>query len=140
MAGGLKEALNLLRGLDLAARERILIQMAKTDPELVEVLRHQFITFEDFKYLTPLMLHELIKTATPERVGTALRLAPREIQNFVLQNVTAGMRTTLQEILQGPPLPVTQVQEAYQKLMDITEQMAKEGKIIIDPSGQEKMV
>ena len=140
MAGGFRAAVELLRGLDLKDRERILKEMAQSDPALVEELRHNFITLEDFKDLTPLMLHELIKTATPERMATALRLAPPALQEQLLNNTTKTLRATLEEILHGPPLPVAQVQKAYQELMDICEQMAQEGKIIINPPGKDQLV
>ncbi len=140
MAGGFRAAVELLRGLDLKDRERILKEMARSDPALVEELRHNFITLEDFKDLTPLMLHELIKTATPERMATALRLAPPALQEQLLNNTTQTLRATLEEILHGPPLPVAQVQKAYQELMDICEQMAQEGKIIINPQGKDQLV
>ncbi len=140
MAGGFRAAVELLRGLDLKDRERILKEMARGDPALVEELRHNFITLEDFKDLTPLMLHELIKTATPERMATALRLAPPALQEQLLNNTTKTLRATLEEILHGPPLPVAQVQKAYQELMDICEQMAQEGKIIINPQGKDQLV
>ena len=140
MAGGFRAAVELLRGLDLKDRERILKEMAQSDPALVEELRHNFITLEDFKDLTPLMLHELIKTATPERMATALRLAPPALQEQLLNNTTKTLRATLEEILHGPPLPVAQVQKAYQELMDVCEQMAQEGKIIINPQGKDQLV
>lgn len=140
MAGGFRAAVELLRGLDLKDRERILKEMAQSDPALVEALRHNFITLEDLKDLTPLMLHELIKTATPERLATALRLAPPALQESLLNNTTKTLRATLEEILHGPPLPVAQVQKAYQELMDICEQMAQAGKIIINPQGKDQLV
>ena len=140
MAGGFRAALDLLRGLDLSDRERILKQLAQMDPALVEALQHNFISLEDFKHLTPLMLHELIKAATPERMATALRLAPPTLQEHILANVTQAMRTTLTEILHGPPLPLGQVKKAYQELMEITEQMAQQGKIIINPQGKDQLV
>jgi len=140
MAGGFRAALELLRGLPFDDRERILKEMAQSDPALVEELRHNFISLNDFQELTPLMLHELIKTATPERVATALRLAPPALQNHILANTAKTLRATLEEILHGPPLPVAQVQKAYQELMEICEQMAQEGKIIINPQGKDQLV
>lgn len=138
--GGVKEAAKMLAGLSKSAREKVLELISKKDPRMAEALHKSMYTFEDLKYLTQVMLIELLRDIKIADMGLALRISSNELKDFVLKNSPRGMRQEMEEILMGPPQLASKVEEAQERIMTVVRAKIDKGQLIINKEGSEKLV
>ena len=138
--GGVKEAAKMLSGLSRAAREKVLETIFKKDPRMAEALFKNMYSFEDLKYLTPLMLIELLREIKIVDMGLALRIASPELKDFMLKNSPRGMRQEMEEILTGPPQLASKVEEAQERIMSVVRSKIDKGQLIINKESSETLV
>ena len=138
--GGVKEAAKMLAGLSRAAREKVLDIISKKDPVMAENLHKSMYTFEDLQYLTPMMLIELMRTIKVADMGIALRIASGELKDHILKNTPRGMRQEIEEILLGPPMLSSKVDDAQEKIMVIVREKIDKGQLIINKDSSETYV
>jgi flagellar motor switch protein FliG len=137
---GLRAAVESLQGLDQASQERILKDMAIKDPQTAELIRQSLVSFEDLRHLTPDMLRLLLGMATLEKFALALRAGSEELREFVKNNVSKNMKKDLEDSLFGPPQKLSEVRQAQTEILTIVRALIKEGKIVINPGGNEEYV
>ena len=75
---GLKQAIEMLQGLDLAAQQTLIAEIARKDPEMAIKLKQNLITFDDLQYLTVSMMKRLLQDIDIDVLGLALRGANKE--------------------------------------------------------------
>ena len=138
--GGVKEAAKMLAGLSRAAREKVLDIISKKDPLMAENLHKSMYTFEDLQYLTPMMLIELMRTIKVADMGIALRIASSELKDHILKNTPRGMRQEIEEILLGPPMLSSKVDDAQERIMVIVREKIDKGQLIINKDSSETYV
>ena len=138
--GGVKEAAKMLAGLSKSAREKVLEIISKKDPQMAEALHKSMYTFEDLKYLTQVMLIELMREIKVSDMGLALRIASNDLKNFVLTNTPRGMRQEMEDILMGPPQLASKVEEAQERIMVVVRAKIDKGQLIINKDNSEKYV
>lgn len=138
--GGVKEAAKMLAGLSKAAREKILETISKKDPRMAEALHKSMYTFEDLKYLTPVMLIELLREIKVSDMGLALRISSNDLKDFILKNSPRGMRQEMEEILMGPLQLASKVEEAQERIMAVVRTKLDKGQLIINKESSEKLV
>lgn len=138
--GGVKEAAKMLAGLSKSAREKVLELISKKDPAMAQALHKSMYTFEDLRYLTPIMLIELLRTIKVADMGMALRIASTELKTHILNNSPRGMRQEMEEILLGPPQLTSKVEEAQERIMTIVREKIDKGQIIISKDGSDTLV
>lgn len=138
--GGVKEAAKMLAGLSKAAREKVLEIISKKDPRMAEALHQSMYTFEDLKYLTQVMLIELLREIKIADMGLALRIASNDLKDFILKNSPRGMRQEMEEILMGPPQLASKVEEAQERVMTVVRMKIDKGQLIISKDSSEKYV
>lgn len=139
--GGPKEAAKMLAGLDKEQRDKALETIRKRDPKMAEVLSSLLVTFEDLKFITIGMLRELLTEVKIDDLGKVLRISSDELKKFVLSNVSSGMQKDIEDVLLGPPLPVSKVKESEDKIMKIVREKVDKGELIIKKDGSsEEMV
>lgn len=138
--GGVKAAAKMLAGLSKAAREKVLETISKKDPKMAEALHKSMYTFEDLKYLTPMMLIELMRSIKVPDMGLALRIATPELKDHILKNTPRGMRQEMEEILIGPPQLASKVEEAQERIMVVVREKIDKGQLIINKDSSETYV
>ncbi|MGZ3790548.1 MAG: FliG C-terminal domain-containing protein [Bacteriovorax sp.] len=138
--GGVKEAARMLAGLSKSAREKVLEIISKKDPRMAEVLHKSMYTFEDLKYLTPVMLIELLREIKIADMGLSLRISSNDLKDFILKNSPRGMRQEMEEILMGPPQLASKVEEAQERIMSVVRLKIDKGQLIINKDSSEKYV
>jgi len=135
--GGVKEAAKMLAGLPVEQRSKVIEIMAKKDPAMAETLRQQMITLEDLVLLTPKMLVELFREINISDLALALRIASDELKTFILSNVSSSIREDIEEVLLGPPKPVSEVQEAADKVMNVVLRKVDKGELVFSSNQDE---
>lgn len=138
--GGVKEAAKMLAGLSKSAREKVLEIISKKDPVMAEALHKSMYTFEDLKYLTQVMLIELLREIKISDMGLALRISSNDLKDFILKNSPRGMRQEMEEILMGPPQLASKVEEAQERIMTVVRAKIDKGQLIINKDSSEKYV
>ena len=137
---GLKQAVEMLQGLDLSAQQSIIAQIARKDPEMAIKLKQSLVTFDDLQFLTVSMMKRLLEEIEPDVLGLALRGANQNLSEHLLNMFSKNMRRDIEDILKGKPCALTQVMEAQKKIMDVVYRLRDKGEIILSKDKSEKLV
>ena len=137
---GLKAAIEMLQGLDLAAQQSLLADIARRDPEIAIKLKQNMVTFDDLQYLTVSMMKRLLQDIQLDDLGLALRGSSREVSDHLLGMFSTGMKRDIEDILKGKPRPLTEVLEAQKRIMDVVLRLREKGEIVLSKDKSERMV
>jgi flagellar motor switch protein FliG len=137
---GFKQAIEMLQGLDLAAQQSLLADIARRDPEMAIRLKQNLVTFDDLQYLTVSMMKRLLQDIEIDDLGLALRGASRELTNHLLEMFSTNMKRDIQDTLQGKPRSLNDVLAAQKKIMDVVLRLRERGEIILSKDKSEKLV
>lgn len=138
--GGIKAAAKMLAGLSKAAREKVLETISKKDPDMALKLHKSMYTFDDLKYLTPMMLIELVRSIKVADLGLALRIADPELKDFMFKNLPRGIRQELDDILLGPPQLASKVEEAQERIMNVVREKIDKGELVLNKDSSNSYV
>ena len=137
---GMKQATEMLQGLDLAAQQSLLADIARRDPEMAIKLKQNLVTFDDLQYLTVSMMKRLLQDVQLDDLGLALRGSSREVSEHILGMFSTGMKRDIEDILKGKPRALSEVLEAQKKIMEVVMKLREKGEIILSKDKSEKMV
>lgn len=137
---GFKQAVEMLQGLDLAAQQNLIAEIARRDPELAIKLKQNMVTFDDLQFITVAMMKRLLKDVDLDTLGLALRGANKETVAHLLEMFSTNMRKDVEDILKGKPRPLSEVLEAQRKIMEIVLKLRDKGEIILSKDKSEKYV
>ncbi len=137
---GLKAAIEMLQGLDLAAQQSVLADIARRDPEMAVKLKQNMVTFDDLQYLTVSMMKRLLQDIDMNDLGLALRGANQELTHHLLEMFSTNMKRDIEEVLKGKPVPLSKVMDAQRKIMDVVLRLKEKGEIILSKDKSTKYV
>lgn len=137
---GLKQAIEMLQGLDLAAQQSLIAEIARKDPEMAIKLKQNLVTFDDLQYLTVTMMKRLLQDIDLEVLGLALRGANKETVEHLLNMFSTNMKRDIEDILKGKPRPLSEVMEAQKKIMDVVLKLREKGEIVLSKDKSERYV
>lgn len=137
---GLKHAIEMLQGLDLAAQQNLIAEIARRDPEMAIKLKQNLVTFDDLQYITVAMMKRLLQDIDLNVLGLALRGANQEVANHLLNMFSTNMKRDVEDILKGKPRPLSEVLEAQKKIMEVVLKLRDRGEIILSKDKSERMV
>jgi flagellar motor switch protein FliG len=137
---GFKAAIEMLQGLDLAAQQSLLSDIARRDPEMAIKLKQNMVTFDDLQYLTVGMMKRLLQEIKLDDLGLALRGANKEVTQHLLSMFSTGMKRDIEDILKGKPRALSEVLEAQKKIMDVVLKLREKGEIVLSKDKSEKLV
>lgn len=137
---GLKQAIEMLQGLDLAAQQSLLADIARKDPEMAIKLKQNLVTFDDLQYLTVSMMKRLLQEIDTDLLGLALRGANKEVTDHLLEMFSTNMKRDIEDVLKGKPRPLSEVMEAQKKIMDVVLRLRDKGEIVLSKDKSEKYV
>lgn len=138
--GGIKEAAKMLQGLDPATRKKVYEQMIAMNPELAEEIKSQMVTFDDLKYLSQLMMRDLLKEISIDQFALALRGCDKDLINHILGLVSSNNKKDIEDVLHGPPKAISDVQKAQEEIMDIVRVKVDRGELVLNASDDETYV
>ena len=137
---GIKQAVEMLQGLDLAAQQSLLAEIARKDPEMAIKLKQSLVTFDDLKYLTVSMMKRLLQDIDLDVLGLALRGVGKDVSDHLLDMFSTNMRRDIEDILKGKPRPLSEVMDAQRKIMDVVHRLREKGEIVLSKEKSEKYV
>lgn len=137
---GFKQAIEMLQGLDLAAQQSLIAEIARKDPEMAIKLKQHLVTFDDLQYITVSMMKRLLQDIDLDDLGLALRGANKETVDHLLNMFSTNMKRDIEDILKGRPRPLNDVMQAQQKIMEVVHRLREKGEIILSKDKSERMV
>lgn len=137
---GLKQAIEMLQGLDLAAQQTLIAEIARKDPEMAIKLKQKLVTFDDLQYLTVTMMKRLLQNIDIDVLGLALRGANKETVDHLLNMFSTNMKRDIEDILKGKPRALNDVMDAQKKIMDVVHRLREKGEIILSKDKSERYV
>ena len=137
---GFKQAIEMLQGLDLAAQQTLIAEIARRDPEMAIKLKQNLVTFDDLQYLTVTMMKRLLQDIKIDDLGLALRGANKETAEHLLGMFSTNMKRDIEDYLKGKPRPLSEVMEAQKRIMDVVLKLRDRGEIILSKDKSERMV
>ncbi len=137
---GFKQAIEMLQGLDLAAQQTVLADIARRDPEMAIKLKQNMVTFDDLQYLTTSMMKRLLQDIELDDLGLALRGANKIVTDHLLNMFSTNMRRDIEDILKGKPKALNDVLEAQTKIMEVVIRLRDKGEIILSKDKSERLV
>lgn len=137
---GFQQAIEMLQGLDLAAQQSLIAEIARKDPEMAIKLKQGLVTFDDLQYITVSMMKRLLLDIDLNDLGLALRGANKETVNHLLEMFSTNMRRDIEDVLKGKPRPISEVLGAQSKIMDVILRLRDRGEIILSKEKSEKLV
>jgi flagellar motor switch protein FliG len=137
---GLKMAVEMLQGLDLAAQQAVIADIARRDPEMAIKLKKNLVTFDDLQYLTVSMMKRLLQDIELDDLGLALRGASPDLAKHLLDMFSTNMKRDIEDILKGKPRALSDVLEAQTKIMDVVLKLVEKGELVLSKDKSERMV
>jgi flagellar motor switch protein FliG len=137
---GFKQAIEMLQGLDLAAQQTLIADIARRDPEMAIKLKQNLVTFDDLRYLTVSMMKRLLQDVSLDDLGLALRGANKEVTDHLLSMFSTGMKRDIEDVLKGKPRPLNDVMDAQKRIMDVVLKLKEKGEIILSKEKSDKYV
>ena len=137
---GFQQAIEMLQGLDLAAQQSLIAEIARKDPEMAIKLKQGLVTFDDLQYITVSMMKRLLLDIDLNDLGLALRGANIETVTHLLEMFSTNMRRDIEDVLKGRPRPISEVLRAQSKIMDVILRLRDSGEIILSKEKSEKLV
>jgi flagellar motor switch protein FliG len=133
--GGPKEAAKLLQAMDSEARAKVLSEMEKQNPKMVELIRSYLVSFDDLRFLTQSMMRDLMRKVDIEKFALALRGSRPELIQHVLSLVSANNRKDMEVILHGKPRSVSDVQKAQDEILQVIIPLVESGAWVLSQEG-----
>ncbi|MBA2404452.1 MAG: hypothetical protein H0V66_06760 [Bdellovibrionales bacterium] len=137
---GLKQAVEMLQGLDLSAQQSVIAEIARRDPEMAIKLKKNLVTFDDLQYLTVSMMKRLLQDVELDVLGLALRGASKEVTDHLMGMFSTGMKRDIDDIFKGKPRPLNDVMAAQNKIMEVVLKLIEKKEIILSKDKSERMV
>lgn len=137
---GFKQAIEMLQGLDLAAQQTLLADIARRDPEMAIKLKQNLVTFDDLRYITVSMMKRLLQDISLDDLGLALRGANKEVADHLLNMFSTGMKRDIEDVLKGKPRPLNDVMDAQKRIMEVVLKLKEKGEIVLSKDKSEKYV
>ena len=129
---GVRSIAEMLNVMDRASREKLLANLEKKDPAIVEAIKSKMFTFEDLAKIPSAGLQSLLREVPGTRLVLALRNASEDLKNTIFHNLSTRAAEVLKEELdtQGPQR-LSDVTAAQQDILRIARKLVMMGKILL---------
>lgn len=130
---GLKSVVNILNNVPRGIEKVVLERLEVVDKPLSITIKENLFTFDDLKTLDNLTLQKILNEV-PD-IGTlakAMKLAPEELKEKLLQSMSEGRRDMVKDELDGMgPVKLKDIEKAQQDIATLVKRLEREEKIQI---------
>ncbi len=127
---GIESVIEMFRVMEPSEAERLLANLAKQDPGLVEKIRANLFVFADLSFQADATLQLLLREIPLDVWIVALRKADEDLVKRVLANLPRSARESLEEERATQrPILVSEIEKARKKILDLAAELEKQGKI-----------
>ncbi len=133
-----QELSQMLLTLEKESRDRILNQLKEQNPDLAEELERLMLQFEDIVKVADRSLQELMRNIETNVIAMALKGAPEELAQKVMDNISERMQERVQEERElSGRVPMRDVKQAREEIMQYARQLYREGSLVVETGGEE---
>lgn len=141
ITGGIDRFTEILGMMDNKSRLKVLEDMGKESPELVEKIKKRLFTFDQIGRLDDQTLRIILGEVDSSALAVALRNVSQELKDKILGNMSeAGAALLKEEMEFGKPVTDQQIEEAQQKVVEIVLNLEKEGRFSIEGREEIKLL
>ena len=127
---GIESVIEMFRVMEPSEAERLLANLAKQDPGLVEKIRANLFVFSELSFQADATLQLLLREVPLDVWVVALRKADDELVTRVLANLPRSARENLEEERATQrPILVSEIEKARKKILDLAAELEKQGKL-----------
>lgn len=120
---GMKEAIELLNGLDSETRSKLLRNIAQKDPDMAKRLNAGLFGFDDLLKLGERTMQDLIKQVPTRKLALALRKASDAVKEHFFKNMTSRAAQNLKnEIDAIGPQKLSEVMAAQDEIASLAKE------------------
>jgi flagellar motor switch protein FliG len=128
---GAKIAADILSRMDPARKERLVRKIQEADPNIAMKIEENLFSFEDIGKLTPKSLQTLLTHVSRDDLLLSLKASSPELVDTLLINMSSRHAQMIQEELSTlPPSKAADARTAQRRILQILEDLRREGKII----------
>jgi flagellar motor switch protein FliG len=136
--GGARPVAEILNYVDKSTEERVLMGLAKFEPELAESVRRMMFTFEDLAKIDDLSMQVLIREVEREKWVMAMRTVSPTLKKKIFANMSERAGALLKEELESMgPVRLRDVETVQREILDFARKLEAEGKVYLT-SGKSK--
>lgn len=118
--GGFEDVLQMFKALDPINRERLLLSVAREDPQLAARLQKSLFEFKDFLSLEQRDLQVLCGKLKDEDLALSLRgVLPELVEKFLEALPSRRKAEILESLATGSPQSVDRVVQAQEKVIEL---------------------
>src|ERR1051326_4218526 len=127
--------------LDSGTSKDILEAIEKTDPNLVETIRHLMFVFEDLLLLGPEAIKEILAKVDRKLLTVALKGTSEQLKNHFLSGMSQRGSEMLKEDMEAlGPVKIKEVEASQQQIIAVVRQLEAEGTISLKGTVGEQYV
>lgn len=129
-------AVSIMKEVDGTAEEQIITALEGEAPELAADIRRRMFIFDDLVELDDRSIQTLLREVPTNLLRVALRSAQQSLLARIFANMSQRAAKILEEdMASGGPVPLSQVEEARESIVQTALELARGGKIVMPGRG-----
>lgn len=139
--GGVKALVDILNLVDRGTEKVILEELDVADPELAEEVRRMMFVFEDIIKLPDASIQRILREVDSKDLAKAMRGSTEEVTERIYRNMSKRASDMMRdEIKYMGPVRLRDVEDAQQRIVQITRRLEEAGEIIIARGGDDAII
>lgn len=140
-AGGAERVAEILNCTKRNAEQSILDNIRSRDPELASTIKGLMFVFDDLVHVDDRALQRLLMEIEQRDLALALKAAPDELKNKLLNNVSERVAQAIDEELElMGPVRVSEIDEAQHNILEAAQRLEEQGEIVLSHHNEELFV
>jgi flagellar motor switch protein FliG len=136
--GGVPHLVEMLKNATLSLERAVLETLEQHNPALAETTRRQMLRFEDLARIQGNGLQKILKMVDGRSLALALKQAPPQVLEAVMDNLSERARGVVQSDLDGfGKVRVADIEKAQQEMVDAMRDLHKRQEIEIMEANEE---
>ena len=137
--GGVPSVAEMLNLTDRTTEKSIMEGLEDESPELVDEIRRLMFVFEDINQVDDKGIQSVLKEIDNDQLTLALKTASDELSEKIFRNMSARAAEMIKEEMEFmPPVRVSDVEAAQQKIVDVVRRLEDSGELVIQGRGGDK--
>jgi flagellar motor switch protein FliG len=134
------ELAEMIASLDKESQERVLSRLSEDDPQMAAEVERAMFSFDDLMNVGARSMQELLRNVEVPLIAMALKGATPAVEKKFADNLSARARERVREEREmAGRVPMSQVEQAREEIMDIARRMYRQGDIVVE-TGDEQYV